>query len=196
LSHGILSRRLPPGTGRALIAATLALGFAGSLYALVKIRFYPFLSDTTSTPLYSWLSPDRKLGERTFALRQIYDQLRHRTPVNAIFQHNPHTEPEDLFSGIYADRQFAAETMRCGVFFGGDANLCQSRIGVMVDLFEKTKAYDSTQIEGICGQLSIDFLIVKDTDKVWQDRESWVWKKNPIVANNYGRAFACGSNAL
>ena len=181
---------------RALIAATLVLGGVGSFYELIKIRFYPLLSDTTRTPLYSWLSPDRKLGARTFALREIYDQLRQRTPPGAIFQHNPHTEPEDFFHGYYADRQVAAEGMTCSVIHGGDAALCQSRIGAIDDLFENPKAFDAARIDEVCDQLSINVLIVKDTDKVWQDRRSWVWKRTPVLQNDYARAFFCSTARL
>jgi len=194
LANGLLwSRQRGGSRNRGLIAATLALGFAGSGYALAKIRFYPVISDVTSTPLYGWLSPDRNLGARTFALRTIYEELRHRTPPGAVFQHNPNTNPEDLFHGIYADRQVAADTMHCNVFFGGDAGLCQSRIGVIDGLFEEPKAYQASQIDEVCSRMSIDVLIAKDTDKVWSDPESWIWKRKPLLENRYARAFTCGS---
>ncbi len=209
IADGMLSQRSPvvnttrsgaagkvPGDDRrALIVLTLALGAMGSFYGLVKIRFYPLLSDFTSTPLYAWLSPDRNLGERTFALRAIYDELRRRTPAGAVFQHNPNTNPSDFFHGIYADRQVAAETQGCGVNHGGDASLCKSWYGPINDLFEDPKAFDETQIDELCRRLSIDVLVVKDTDKVWKDRQSWAWKRTPILRNGYGSAFLCGPAA-
>jgi hypothetical protein len=177
---------------RAFIIATLVLGMAGSCYELFKIRFYPLLLDTTSIPLNRSFSPDRKLGERIFAFRQIYDGLKRRTPVGAILQHNPGALEADHIYGFYSGRQIAAETLNCIVIFGGDANLCQSRIGIITDVFDNPKAFDATQIDEVCGRLSINDLIVKDTDMVWQDRKSWVWKRTPMLENNYAKIFACG----
>jgi hypothetical protein len=172
------------------------LGVAGSLYELVKIRFYPLQSDLAMTNIRPWLTRDRNLGARTFALRQLYEELKRRTPVNAVFQHNPDSEPQDNFHSMYADRQLAAETSSCAVVFGGDAGLCQSRIGEIEALFQNPKAFDAAGIDKACRQLSIDVLVVKDTDKVWKDRESWVWHRTPMVANSYGRAFDCGTRAM
>jgi len=177
---------------RGLVVATLVLGVGGSCYSLFKIRFYPLQSDVTSTKLYEWLSPDRNLGARTYALRGIYDELRSETDPRAIFQHNPETALEDLFHGIYADRQVAAEGLTCSVGYGGDPALCKSRIGAISDLFDKPGAYQANQIDDVCERLSIDILVVKDTDKVWRDPESWVWRRTPLVTSRYAKAFACG----
>jgi hypothetical protein len=206
LSEGLLSSPVGSAAGarsgaanhdrRALILATLILGTAGSCYEVFKIRFYPLQSDVTSTPLYQWLSPDRNLGVRTFALRGVYEDLKRQIPAGAIYQHNPNTAPEDLFHGIYADHQVSAETMACGVVFGGDASMCANRIGIIRDLFEKPKAFEASGIDRVCRQLSIDVLIVKDTDPVWRENESWIWKRKPLLSNGYARAFDCGAARL
>jgi hypothetical protein len=184
------------GRRRLLVMAMLVLGVAGSVYEVVKIRFYPLQSDMALAHLERWLSQDRNVGARTFALRQVYEELKRRTPASAVFQTNPDAEPQDNFHGMYADRQLAAGTSSCGVVFGGDASLCQSRIGEIEALFQNPKDFDSAGIDKACRQLSIDVLVVKDTDKVWQDRESWVWHRTPMVANSYGRAFDCGTRTM
>ena len=40
-------------------------------------------------------------------------------------------------------------------------------------------------------------MVAKDTDLAWQDRNSWVWTRTPIFANDFVRLFACheGGNA-
>jgi len=200
LAGGLLGRNTSSwgitGRRRLMIIATLVVGVAGSLYEIEKIRFYPLQSDLALGHLERWLSPDRNVGARTFALRQLYEELKRRTPADAIFQHNPDAEPQDNFHSMYADRQLAAETSSCAVVFGGDAGLCQSRIGEIESLFQNPGAFDSAGIDKACRQLSIDVLVVKDTDKVWQDRQSWVWHRTPMVANNYGRAFDCGTRTM
>jgi len=178
---------------RRFIAAILMFGVAGSVYEVAKVRFFPLVSDTTSTALLRWISPDRNLGARTFALRQLYDELKRQTPANAVFQSNPDAVPQDNFHGMYADRQLAAGTSSCGVVFGGDPGVCRSRIGEIEALFQDPKAIDPAGIDKACRQLSIDVLVVKDTDEVWKDRQSWVWHRTPMLANDYARAFDCGS---
>ncbi|HEY2016591.1 MAG TPA: hypothetical protein VGH38_23975 [Bryobacteraceae bacterium] len=200
LTEGLLSSNARRGRShvrarhwRGLIVATLVLGTAGSAYEVVKIRFFPLASDRALTGKMRWLAPDGRLGARTHALRQLYETLKQRTPIDAVFQHNPDTDPQDSFHGMYADRQLAAETLTCGVIFGGDAGRCRNRIGDIAAMFDRSKLFDPTRIEESCGRLSIDVLVVKDTDSVWRDPESWVWKRQPFAANPYGRAFYCGS---
>ena len=52
---------------------------------------------------------------------------------------------------------------------------------------------DSAQVDEVCRKLSIDALVVKDTDSVWKDKSSWVWKKEPLIGNAYAPAFLCGT---
>ena len=181
---------------RVLTAMCLVLGLAGSVYEVVKVRFNPFLSDYSSHQIYKWLSPDGKLGERTYAMRQLYEELQTRTTSDAVYQHNPNTDPEDLFNGSYGDRQVASETMTCGSVFGGNSDECGKRIGRIDSLFEDPGAYSASMIDGVCRELSINILVVKDTDPVWRDRGSWVWNRKPLIANSYVRSFNCGTAAV
>ena len=197
LSDGLLSsvriKFIPVITRnrRALIVATLVLGLAGSIYELLKVRFVALASDMGATVPMAWLTPDRNLGARTYALRQLYEDLKQRTPSKAVFQHNPNINPDDPFHGMYADRQLAAESLTCGVVFGGDAALCVNMIGKIDAIFENPAASNATRIDDICAEFGINVLVVKDTDPVWKDRDSWVWKREPMLANDYGRAFDC-----
>ncbi len=186
-----------PSFGRAARLATIAallLGVAGSVYEVAMTRLYGLLLDTTSSRVfYRWLATDRQLGARTYALREIYEELKAATPDNAIFQHNPDVDPEDPFHGMYADRQVVAETRDCTVEFGGDTTLCPSRIATITDIFDDPGAFSAPQIDDACERLSISVLVVKDTDNVWNDRSGWVWTRTPMFANHYARAFACGA---
>jgi len=177
---------------RGLLIALLVLGVAGSLYEVCMFRFFPLISDHLVLRQWNFLAPDQRLGVRTYALRQVYEGLKKKLPEQAIVQHNPNAVPGDMFYGLYADRQAAAETSQCGVVFGGDPALCPSVVSPLDDLFEKPGAVDPSRVDAICRDLSIDALVAKDTDKVWADKNSWVWKKQPILANSYARAFLCG----
>jgi hypothetical protein len=197
--EGLLALRTAPQRAaafgkdrRGLLVALLVLGVAGSLYEVCMFRFFPLISDHFVMRPWNFLAPDQRLGARTYALRQVYEALKEKLPEHAIVQHNPNAAPGDMFYGLYADRQAAAETSQCGVVFGGDPALCPGVVSLLDDLFEKSGAVDPSRVDAICGDLSIDALVAKDTDKVWADKNSWVWKKQPIFANNYARAFLCG----
>lgn len=180
---------------RNFVLALLVLGVIGSFYEICMVRFFPIIEDATASPKVKWLSPDRNLGNRTHALREVYDELKKKLPVNAIVQQNPQTDAGDLFYGLYADRQTAAETWGCGVVFGGDAASCSKIIGPIQDLFEGRQVASPAEVARACHDIWIDALIVKDTDPVWRDKNSWAWKKKPFFANTYARAYLCGRSA-
>ena len=175
------------------VGAMLALGAATTAYDLTMLRIYPILLDDLPIPRYAWLAPDRYLGERTYALRQVYERLHGELPKHALVQHNPDAYPGDMFYGLYADRQTAVETLGCGAVFGGSAALCPGTLAPIVQLFAQSGNLDSAQVDEVCRKLSIDALVVKDTDSVWKDKASWVWKKEPLIGNAYSRAFLCGT---
>ncbi len=173
------------------VGVMLVLGVAATAYDVVMLRIYPILLDDLAIPRYHWLAPDHNLGERTYALRQVYEKLSSELPKRAIVQQNPNASPGDLFYGLYADRQTAAETESCGVVFGGPASLCPGILTPINQLFASSNL-DSAQVDMVCRNLSIDALVVKDTDSVWQDKTSWVWAREPLMGNAYARAFLCG----
>lgn len=177
-----------------LLMVMIVLGVAGTLYEVSMLRFFPVISDRFAIPKYAFLSMDQKLGKRTYALRKVYESLQRVLPVGAVVQHNPNTNPGDLAYGLYADRQAAADTAGCGgVAFGADAGLCSGIITQLNHLFQEPGAIDAEEVETVCRRLSIDALIVKDTDNVWADKGGWVWTKEPYMANDYARAFLCGA---
>ena len=79
--------------------------------------------------------------------------------------------------------------MRCCIW--GDAELCGA-------IFPRIDAIFSgdvppADIDGVCRSLSIDALVVKDTDQAWAQKNSWVWNKQPVFANDHARAYLCGA---
>ncbi len=177
---------------RYLLLITLALGLAGTINDLFVLRFLPIVADAAAVPMLKWLSPDHNLGKRTYALREFYENLNDRLPQTAVMQHNPDTDPGDLPYGLYADHQLAAETLGCGTVFGGDPASCAPIIRRIDDLFETPRIAETADIDKTCKDLSINVLIAQDTDAVWSDKKSWVWKRKPMLANAYARAYLCG----
>jgi hypothetical protein len=178
-----------PKRGFSVVGVMLAMGLTATVYDVTMLRIYPLLLDSLNIPRYHWLAPDQHLGERTYALREVYERLDRELPEKAIVQQNPNAIPGDLFYGLYADRQTAVETTSCGVVLGGSAALCESVLTPVRQAFDH-----GADMDRICRMLSISAVIVKDTDAVWNDKASWVWTKKPLIGNNYSRAFLCTIN--
>jgi hypothetical protein len=179
---------------KAVVAALVALGVAGTVYEITMVRFYTLVSDEYAIGRDTWFPADHRLGDRTYSLRGLYEQLQERLPADAVVQHNPNQPVGDVFHGLYADRQLAAETPGCGVVFGGDAHRCSEVMPSITAIFDGHEAGDWRRVEAACRELSIAALVVKDTDVVWKDQHSWVWTRPPLVANQRARAVLCGSD--
>jgi hypothetical protein len=173
-----------------LVATCLMLGVCGTAYEITMIRFYTLVSDSFDGPRDSWFPSDHHLGERTYAMRSLYEQLHRNLPLHATVQHNPNQPLGDVFHGLYADRQLAVETPVCGVVFGGDRQVCDRVMPSLSKIFTDAGS-ELHDVESACEEFSITAVIVKDTDPVWKNPESWVWKRQPLVANPHARALPC-----
>ncbi len=176
---------------KAFLTILLLLGVAGAVYDLAILRFFPLLSDAGIVPTLAWLATDKNLGERTYANREAYEWLRARTSADAIIQQNPKTNYQDTFYGLYSNRQTVAEDEACATVFGGDPRECVPIVTRLDALFSMAGNSNSQSFKTACESLTIDIVVAKETDRVWDDRMSWVWTRTPIFANNFVRLFPC-----
>jgi len=87
---------LPPRPGltrslrlsRALLVFCLVCGVLTTAVDLFLLRTWPLFSDRIEG-IQAELSPDLRLGERTFAARQAYDFINSHMPDDAVMQYNP-----------------------------------------------------------------------------------------------------------
>jgi hypothetical protein len=173
----------------------LALGLIGTVYQVAMLRAYPMLADTgkVNTLPYPWVDQDRKFGERTYALRSVYDSLDAALPFDAIVQYNPNAAgfiPHQLYSRHGA----AIGLSNCGTVFGGDVSHCAGRVASITPLFNTPSRSESAELDRVCREYNIEIMVVDDRDPVWSDRQSWVWVREPLIANEHVRAFACGDS--
>ncbi len=169
----------------------LAIGVLSTGYEVFLIRAYPVLADRGSFPMAPMFSPDRHLGERTFAVRQAYEQMQNITPVTAVIQHHPEMFLE-IAPFLYSRRPMVAGGLTCSTEFGGAPERCNGIRQPLLEVFNGAKADGSTpNVEQVCRDLSIDYLFARDTDPVWRKPESWVWTVQPIVANSFVRVIPC-----
>lgn len=182
-------RRYPPKDSlrklRPKVVACLWLGLAGTLLAAVIDRGYMAGVDHGLIRTRNWVVRDQQMSQRMLALRQTYDWIGRATPKSALIQPSPAFL--DFGYGLYARRPTLAADEHCGTAFGGSAAACAALLNVLLPVFAGTAG----SADSLCREFPLRMIIVKDTDAVWQDRQSWVWKSRPAYANAFSRAFAC-----
>lgn len=171
------------------------LGVIGTLYQVTMLRIYPILHDDTNLDpkLFDWVYFDQKVGERTFALRSVYERLDHLLPAQAILQYNPYAAsliPHQL----YSDHNVAIGGPDCVTVFGGDLNTCGPRIKDVVPLYRDPTPALNAHVDDVCRAYGIRVMLVDNSDPVWNHPDSWVWTRSPLISNNYVRAFECGDS--
>ena len=89
---------------------------------------------------------------------------------------------------LYASRRTVAADLSCNASFGGDPRECAPLVARLNALYTRPA---SGALRQACAELPMDVVVAKDTDGVWKDRRSWVWKESPVFANGYLRLFSC-----
>jgi hypothetical protein len=182
LSASYLEKNGPSG----LLKLLLLLGVLGTGYDLLLTRFFPILSDANQVTKIRWLALDRRLGERTRANREAYAWLQRHSSETASIAQNPDVDSIDIFYGLYADRKTVAGDRSCTIGFGGTPAECKPIVTII------TRAFGGqTELAEACRALPAGFYVVKDTDPVWSQANSWVWRRQPVFANQFVRIFAC-----
>src|SRR5262249_23511731 len=169
-----------------------ALGFAGTVSDLAMMRLYPVLADRGVVPPLDWMSPDRDFGRRTYAARSAYEWLQSITTPKANVQSNPNVVFQDNFGMIYSNRPMVAASADCLTAFGGDPAQCPAIVDRLQRMFPESNALNDRAPQQTCAVLPLYCVDVKDSDAVWRDRRSWVWKERPVYSNAYVRIYRCG----
>jgi hypothetical protein len=185
----LLSRRFRGGLADALLTLAVLLGISGTAYEAFMQRAYPPLIDSGRVAPLSFLGPDRQLGKRTYALRQVYERLQSVLPERAVVQHNPSREVDDIFSELYSERQAAATDRSCDVPFGGTPAACAKVVDRVGPLFDRVTRWEDAQ--AVCREFGISALVFRDTDPAWRIPGHWIWRTPVLAGNGYVRAVAC-----
>ena len=188
---GVAPQPAPRPWARGALATLLILGILGTAYEVFMLRMFPVLSDRGAIAGPSWVDPDQQFGKRTYALRSAYEVLNPQLPSSAVVQSNPATE-DPILEMLYSGHDAVAGGSECGTAFGGDPDLCALRVQKLAGLFELP---DGSNLDATCREYGIDAVVVEDADGVWQEPSSWIWSRHPVVANDYVRAFRCGTAA-
>jgi hypothetical protein len=159
----------------------LIIGSMATTYDLIAVRSYAVLKSNFD---------DRRFAERFGAMRQTYQWVNNNLPEKAIVQHDPAVE-KDFFHELYGWHRVIVSDRYFGTLLGIRKDLFDPIAASVTDLFSSTDDNNLVKVEDLCKRYSIDALIVKDTDPVWLDSQSWVWKREPLFGNAFARVFAC-----
>jgi hypothetical protein len=176
---------------RGALPTLLILGMVSTAHQLFMLRMFPVLLDrgAIARPIWPrWVVKHREFGKRAFALRSAYEALDSQVPFSAVLQSNPPTE-DVILHMLYSRHDAAAGDGECGTDFGGDPGVCALRLQRLAGVFQQPGGGD---VDATCREYGIDALVVEDLDPVWREPSSWIWRRQPAVANDYVRAFRCG----
>lgn len=124
--------------------------------------------------------------QRVYYLRDLYSQLQSKIATNAVVQHNPNVLflDVDMYSMLYSHRQMVLSEIE-KVPQTKDAEEYSRVAKELTKLFD-----DATPEQGIdiCRRLGINVLVVKDTDKIWKNKQAWLWSYPVIASNQYSKA--------
>jgi hypothetical protein len=189
------SADLGPRRMKFWLALTLVLGLACTACEFVALRVYAPLADSGmwGKRIERFLgTPGLEFGERTYWLREGLDRLNRMTPTTAFVQYNP-VRGEVVILHLFSARQAVMGDQSCLSSFGGDLQACRKVFPILATVFNSPSAARKLNLDDFCDQFHINVLVATDIDPVWQDRESWVWVRPNLVANQSMRAVSCGS---
>jgi len=172
-----------------LLSIFFVIGIFSSLTDLTAARTWPILVDLNIVGFPNELSPDIRLGERTYAGRQTYDYIQTHVPDTLIIQNNPAINLERP-SGLYGNHQMAISDRTA---YGIPADEYQQMTEGIREIFDAQNVLDWNLLDQICNNYSIDAIVVGDTDPLWSSIDDLGRERPPIYKNNFYAVFTCGN---
>jgi hypothetical protein len=179
------------GRGMAiLLLVSAVIGAMPMAYEIAIMKMYAMAGDLQlpARRIYPFLNEDN-LGRRYHDFRQAYQWIHQHLPESAIVQHNPDLWM-DVPSGLYANRQVVASDHYYGPQFGIRQDMYEPVFSAVAPIFT-SNSVNRKDVSRTCQRFGITALVVKDTDPIWKDRESWVFRETPVFTNESSRVFEC-----
>ncbi len=174
-----------------LMVSMLLIGFATTVMDVALLRFFPVLVDLNIAGFPNTLSPDTRLGARTFDGRLAYEFINDKLSVDVVIQQNPLSEIDriDRPSGLYSNRQFS-------ISFNAPYNVplpvLKARSEQIAKIFRLEHQDSWEKIDLLCQQYFIDVLVIGDQDPLWQDLPLLYQQRNALYKNRYYAVLPCG----
>ena len=163
----------------------------GSIYVLI---FFSFVSSGYDYYLCR-TQPAILGGKYTFNVRSIYEELNNKIDKNAIVQHSPTEKFWSLepFYGLYGHHQVVV----CHGNFDFTMHPYKKEyfetLAIIKRLFENTSQEEA---RSILQHYSIDVMLLKSTDPLWTNHQSWIWQYPILAQNDSACAFLINKKVL
>lgn len=186
-----------------VVYATVVLGLASQVWQGIAQRSYFWLVDRgTIVHPYAPFPRFPHYGKRYFETREAFEAMDRAVPVDGRVQFNPGSTYWTLMTD-YLERPVAAVDLDCNVGFGGDLTRCHKAMPEIRGLFGgghpivgEAQAFDagaitSAAFERVCAEHHLSAVVATAADRVWTERESWVWVRPALFANASVRVVGC-----
>ncbi|MBC7875878.1 MAG: hypothetical protein H7Y59_01795 [Anaerolineales bacterium] len=187
LSPRMFDRVKGTKTLRLVLSATMIIGILTMSLEFLSLRAWSILVDMNVVGFPNNLSPDTRLGNRTYSARLAYNYLRDHFSHDVITQNNP-LDFLDRPSGLYGNHQMIISNRTS---YGVSPEIYDDLVDNIGVVFTK-EASDWGTIDSVCMKYSIDILILKDTDPLWDSLETLKVQRPPIYENEYYALYTCG----
>jgi hypothetical protein len=177
---------------RAIASFLLIFGVMTSVYQALMIRFMIPAHEKRLKVAHDPKADD--LAHKTYISAVGYAKLNAVIPLDAVVQYNPWSPDPFWTSMDWRDigRQSAIVSDKggCGSEFGGDPSGCATMAAAIDGLYTDT-GVAAEKARSTCRQYSIQYLVARIYDPVWDNKKSWVWTLKPVVADDEFRALDC-----
>ena len=160
----------------------LVIGYAGSIYALIGARVYPFLAPNVAFVPEIALNP-----EVDDELASAYTWANTHVARDAILQHDPVSDKRVVDFGLYGRNRVAVADSEA-VLYGAARADVSARLAAIGPIF--TRRLSAAEVRSRAFDYGIDVLVVSSADPVWSDRRDWVWSTPVLFASPRVRLIA------
>jgi hypothetical protein len=182
---------LSPQLLRSLVTLAILIGVLSTTWRVLVLRFILPLSEINAAK-----AENPQVGElphKAYIAYLGYRELDSRIPQDAVVQFNPNGDwafwKNVDFINVNHQAAISGSGLWCGSELGGDPAGCPAMIAAIAPLFSPAASADQARFG--CRAHGIQYLVANVYDPPWDDRSSWVWTLNPVVANPDFRVLDC-----
>jgi hypothetical protein len=180
------SWRFSGGPVAKIVLVTAVLGISTTLLGFVMMRGTIGRTGAGLDRYYATLRGPQP-SERLYDLREAYLWIKKNTPEGSVVEENPMTV--ESLSAHYGER-------RAAVYSWFDKGQTIESDGKSTLLFDNAMKLFTTgatieEMKVACRNGKIDYIVSKNNDEAWFDRNSYIWKEKPIHSLRSVKVFRC-----
>jgi hypothetical protein len=168
------------------LASATVLGVLTNIANFALMRSRVFIAEHSSGSAEIWPTGTHP-AQRMYDLRNAYIWIGRHSEPNAVVQQNP--EPY-----LWIEKKQYSERMAAVQGDNQDSRSEGSKLEFEETLRSARKLFspgmESTNMRQNCATLKVSYVIVQDSDPIWQDYNSYVWRMKPSFEATRVRVFS------